>query len=145
MYEGGHPNRLARSLNGLWGRLAASGVAPARLSALEVRGRKSGRVLSFPVVVADLEGERYLVAMLGEISNWAENVRAAGGEATLTHGRREPVRLREVEVDQRAPILRRYLRLAPGARPHFPIGPDADLEAFERIAPDYPVFRVSPS
>lgn len=143
MYEGGRPNRLARTLNGLWGRLATAGIAPARLSTLEVRGRKSGREVSFPVVVADLAGERYLVAMLGEGSNWAKNVRAADGEATLIHGRRESVRLREVEPDERAPILRRYLRLAPGARPHFPIGPESDLAAFERIAPDYPVFRVS--
>lgn len=143
MYEGGRPNRLARTLNGLWGRLAAAGIAPARLSTLEVRGRKSGREVSFPVVVADLAGERYLVAMLGEGSNWAKNVRAADGEAILIHGRRESVRLREVEPDERAPILRHYLRLAPGARPHFPIGPESDLAAFERIAPDYPVFRVS--
>lgn len=143
MYEGGHPNRLARALNGAWGRLAAAGLSPARLSTLEVRGRKSGRAVSFPVVVADLDGERYLVAMLGKASNWAKNVRAAGGEATLIHRRREPVRLLEVEAAERAPILRRYLELAPGARPHFPIGPDDDLAAFERIATDYPVFRVS--
>lgn len=143
MYEGGHPNRLARTLNGIWGRLAIAGIAPARLSTLEVRGRKSGRPTSFPVVVADLDGERYLVAMLGEVSQWAKNVRAAGGEAVLIHRRREPVRLREVEVEARAPILRRYLQLAPGARPHFPIGPDGDLADFERIAPDYPVFRIS--
>lgn len=143
MYEGGRPNRLARTLNGLWGRLASAGIAPARLSTLEVRGRKSGRPVSFPVVVADLEGERYLVAMLGEASNWTKNVRAADGEAVLIHRRRVPVRLQEVEAEERAPILRRYLRLAPGARPHFPIGPDGDLEDFERIASDYPVFRVS--
>jgi deazaflavin-dependent oxidoreductase (nitroreductase family) len=143
MYEGGRPNRLARTLNGLWGRLATAGIAPARLSTLEVRGRKSGREVSFPVVVADLAGERYLVAMLGEGSNWAKNVRAADGEAILIHGRRESARLREVEPDERAPILRHYLRLAPGARAHFPIGPESDLAAFERIAPDYPVFRVS--
>jgi hypothetical protein len=142
MYEGGHPNHLARTLNGIWGRLAVAGIAPARLSALEVRGRKSGRTVSFPVVVADLKGERYLVAMLGEVSEWAKNVRAAGGEAVLIHGRREPIRLQEVEVDRRAPILRRYLKLAPGARPHFPAAPDDDLAAFERIAADYPVFRV---
>jgi hypothetical protein len=30
---------------------------------------RTGRVTSFPVVVADCEGERYLVAMLGEGAN----------------------------------------------------------------------------
>jgi hypothetical protein len=57
-----------------------------RLAALEVRGRRSSRLISFPVVVADYQGERYLVAMLGEGTNWVHNVRAAGG-AMLRHGR----------------------------------------------------------
>jgi hypothetical protein len=29
-------------------------------------GLRTGGVVSFPVVIADLDGERYLVAMLGE-------------------------------------------------------------------------------
>jgi deazaflavin-dependent oxidoreductase (nitroreductase family) len=143
MYRGGQPNRLARTLNGVWARLAAAGLAPARLSTLEVRGRRSGRVASFPVVVADYAGERYLVAMLGEGSNWAKNVRAAGGQAVLIHRHREPVSLREVDPEERAPILRRYLQLAPGARPHIPVDPDAEQEDFAAIAPRYPVFLLA--
>ena len=145
MYEGGHPNRLARLLNGLWRRLAARGLAPQRLNTLEVRGRRSGRTRSFPVVVADYEDDRYLVAMLGERSNWARNVRAAAGAAVLVHGRREPIRLEEVAAAERAPILRPYLELAPGARAHLPVDPDDDLTAFEAIAARYPVFRISPA
>jgi hypothetical protein len=34
-----------------------------------VRGRDTGRVLSLPVVVADYQGDRYLVAMLGRDAN----------------------------------------------------------------------------
>jgi deazaflavin-dependent oxidoreductase (nitroreductase family) len=75
---------------------------------LEVRGRRTGRLLSFPVVVADYDGERYLVAMLGENANWVRNVRAAKGQAVLRHGRREAVRLEEVNASARAPILQRY-------------------------------------
>lgn len=41
-----------------------------------MRGHKSGRMISFPVVVADYRGERYLVAMLGQKTNWARNLRA---------------------------------------------------------------------
>ncbi|MGB8207840.1 MAG: hypothetical protein WCF69_09520 [Mycobacterium sp.] len=33
-------------------------------------------MISFPVVVADYRGERYLVAMLGQKTNWARNLRA---------------------------------------------------------------------
>jgi hypothetical protein len=81
MYRGGRPNRIARVLNRLSSRMAASGRAPGRLHSLEVRGRRHGRLISLPVVVADYEGERYLVSMLGEDVNWVANVRAAGGHA----------------------------------------------------------------
>jgi hypothetical protein len=142
MYKGGRPNRVARFLNGIWSRMASAGMARKQLSTLEVRGRRSGDLISFPVVVADYEGERYLVAMLGEGVNWVANVRAAGGEAVLRHGRGEEVRLEEVDADVRAPILQRYLELAPGARAHFPVGPEASLEEFGEIASQHPVFRV---
>lgn len=111
---------------------------------LELRGRRTGRLISFPLVVAEYEGERYLVAMLGEQTNWVHNVRAAGGAAVLRHGRRTPVRLVEVETSARAPILRRYLELAPGARPHIPVDRHAPLAEFDRIAPRFPVFHVTP-
>jgi hypothetical protein len=121
----------------------AAGVGPSYAATLEVRGRKSGRIVSFPVVVADYGGERYLVAMLGQQSNWVRNLRA-DREAVLVHRkRREPVSLIEDFTNTRAAILRRYLELAPGARPFFPIGPDAPLSDFEPIVENYPVFRVS--
>ncbi len=94
------------------------------------------------MVLADYQGDRYLVAMLGEGTNWVSNVRAAGGEAVLRHGRREAVRLEEVDPGARAPILRRYLQVAPGGRPHIPVDRRAPLADFERIAARYPVFRI---
>jgi hypothetical protein len=80
--------------------------------------------------------------MLGANANWVSNVRAAGGHAVLRHGRRERVRLDEVQPGERAPILRRYLQVAPGARPHMPVDRNAQLAEFDRIAGDYPVFWV---
>jgi hypothetical protein len=56
---------------------------------------KSGRTISFPVVVADYEGERYLVAMLGQQTNGVRNLRAGDGRAVLQHGQREGVSLVE--------------------------------------------------
>jgi hypothetical protein len=44
-----------------------------------------------------------------------------------------------------AAILRRYLELAPGGRPLFPIDRRAPLGDFERIVEEYPVFRVAPA
>ena len=101
--------------------------------------------MSFPVVVAEYQGGRYLVSMLGKDANWVRNVRAAGGRAVLRRGGRERVRLEEVEPGDRAPILRRYLAVAPGARPHLPVDRHAPLAEFERIAGQYPVFRIIPA
>jgi len=114
------------------------------MAALEVRGRRSGRLHSFPVAITVYKGDRYLVAMLGEGTNWVSNVRAAGGEAVLRHARREAIRLEEVDPSVRAPILRRYLAIARGARPHFPVDRRAPVAEFERIARAYPVFRIRP-
>ena len=146
MYRGGHPDRLARLANRLTARQFAAGfLSPRRAVTLEVRGRRSGKVLSLPLVVTELAGERYLVSMLGNDANWVRNVRAAGGQAVLVRGGRTPVRLEEVDPGQRAAVLRRYLAVAPGARPHLPVDRRAPLEDFERIAERYPVFRIIPA
>ena len=143
LYRGGRPNLFARLQNRASAVGFAAGIWPKRAATLEVRGRRSGRVISFPVVIADYEGERYLVAMLGENANWVRNVRAAGGRAVLRHGQREVVHLEEAAAESRPAILRRYLALAPGARAHIPIDRHAPLEQFERIAPQIPVFRIT--
>src|SRR5713226_6673210 len=90
-----------------------------------------------------VDGQRYLVSMLGDNVQWIHNVRAAGGRAVLRSGGREEIRLEEVPTDQRAPILRAYLQRAPGARPHVPVNKDATLAEFEKIAAAFPVFRVA--
>lgn len=144
MYRGGRPHRLVRVLNRISAIQFAGGrLGPGNWVTLEVPGRRTGRVISLPVVIADYRGGRYLVAMLGENANWVRNVRAAGGRAVLRHGRRVAVRLEEVDVGDRAPILRRYLELAPAARPHMPVDRRAPVAEFERIAADYPVFRIT--
>jgi len=143
MYRSGRPNPLARAMNRISAVHFASGIlAPRNWVTLEVSGRRTGRIVSFPLVLVDHEGERYLVSMLGNDANWVHNVRTAGGHAVLRHGGSEPVSLVEIEVGARGPILRRYLALAPGARPHLPVDRRAPLADFERIAGKFPVFRV---
>lgn len=145
MYRGGRPRFAARVMNRLSALQYSAGLAsPSRAMTLEVRGRRSGRVVAVPVVVVDHDGRRYLVSMLGEEANWVRNVRAADGRAVLRRRRAEPVHLVEVAAEDRAPILRRYLAIAPGARPHLPLGGDAPVTEFARIAVHYPVFRVTP-
>lgn len=145
MYASGHPNRLAAALNRGWAAIAAAGLGRDRLVTLEVAGRRTGRQISFPLIVADLDGERYLVAMLGERAQWVANVRAAGGQAVLVHGRRERVHLAAVEPGDRAPILRRHLQVAPAARSFVPVDRHASIAEFERVAAQFPAFRIEPA
>ncbi|MDP2602008.1 MAG: nitroreductase/quinone reductase family protein [Deltaproteobacteria bacterium] len=123
--------------------MASSGVASNYLVTLEVTGRKSGRTLSQPMVIAVVDGQRYLVSMLGDNVQWVHNVRAAGGRAVIRSGGREEIQLEEVPVDQRVPILRAYLQRAPGARPHVPVNKDAALAEFQKVAAAFPVFRIA--
>ncbi len=89
-----------------------------------------------------MNSEKYLVSMLGEKANWVSNVKAASGKATLRHGTSEQVLLEEVNVKERAPILKEYLQIAPGARPHIPVDKDAPISEFEKIASEFPVFKL---
>ena len=144
LYRGGRPNRVARLVDRGMAAISARGVTPDYLVTLEVPGRRSGRTISLPLVVADVDGERFLVSMLGQEVSWVRNVRVAGGEVTLKHGYSERVRLEEVPPDRRAPVLKAYLKRAPNARPHLPVDEDAPLDAFEQVADRFPVFRVVP-
>ena len=141
LYRGGRPNRLGRLLNRMAIHLP-SGPKDNRLASLEVRGRRTGRTISFPVVVAQYQGERYLVAMLGDHTNWVRNVEAAGGRAVLRQGRREDVQLEPAEPDDQPRILRRYLEVAPGARPHIPLDRGSSDKAFAEVAERLPIFHV---
>lgn len=141
MYRGNRPHWLARAMNRGWEFVHSSGIVPNWVT-LEVVGRKSGRVISFPVVVAWVDGQRYLVSMLGDEAQWVRNVRAAGGKAAIRSGQRTAVHLEEVPVGQRAPIIKAYLRIAPGARPHIPVSKDAPLAEFEAVAAAFPAFRI---
>lgn len=142
MYRDGHPNLFTRIINTGWALLHSLGISPNYLVTLEVAGRQSGKVISFPLVMTLIDGEKYLVSMLGEDANWVRNVKAAGGKAVLRHGVREKVLLEELDAQQRAPILKAYLQHAPGARPHIPVSKDAPLSEFEKITSKYPVFRL---
>ncbi len=144
-YPGGRPRAFTRRLNSAQAWLSARGVGPSFVVTLETRGRRTGKILNVVLVAAELGGERYLVSMLGDNVDWVRNARAAGGDAVLHHGGAEHIRLEEVAVSERAPILKAYLQRAPGARPHFDIGPDASLDEFAQVASRYPVFRIVPA
>ena len=94
------------------------------------------------MVIATVEGKSYLVSMLGPGSDWVKNVEAAHGDAVIRHGRRRCVHLVAVSAEERAPILREYVRIASSGRRHFPLRVGAPLSDFEGIAERYPVYRI---
>jgi deazaflavin-dependent oxidoreductase (nitroreductase family) len=82
---------------------AALGIAPT----LTVRGRKTGKRYTFPVLPTEYQGKRYLVAPRGN-TQWARNLRVAG-EADLKIGRkRRHVRATEVPAGERKAIIDAY-------------------------------------
>jgi deazaflavin-dependent oxidoreductase (nitroreductase family) len=143
-YRDWRPTPLGRWVNRLTGWLAGVGLPPSYQVVLEVRGRSSGQLRSNPVAIATVDGKRYLVSMLGSSSDWVKNVEAAHGEAVLRHGRRRRVHLVPVPPEERAPVIREYLRIAPSGRQHFPLPPAASLASLAAIASDYPVYRIDP-
>jgi hypothetical protein len=95
------------------------------------------------VVIATVAGQRYVVSMFGTISDWVHNLEAAHGDAVIAHGGSVRVRLLTVPAEQRAPILREYVRVASSGRKHFPLPVGAPLADFAAIASQYPVYRIT--
>ena len=113
---------------------------------LEVRGRSSGEQRTTVVNLLEVDGVRYLVAPRG-VTQWVRNVRAAGG-GNLRLGRKvERFTAVELADDEKAPIIRPYLRAWAWEVGKFFDGltadsPDAEIAA---AAPGFPVFRVEPA
>ena len=60
MYAGGRADVPARRLSRLWATAFGLGLGPRRWVSLEVTGRKSGRIVRFPLGMADLAGQWYV-------------------------------------------------------------------------------------
>jgi deazaflavin-dependent oxidoreductase (nitroreductase family) len=151
-YQQRRPTLLGRWVNRSWVAVTSAGLFPERwpgephagTTTLETTGRRSGKTRANVVTWVEHDGERYLVSMLGERVDWVRNARAANGGAAIRRRGRRAVRLEEVPVEQRAPILRDYLkRTAMATKMHLGVAPDAPMEEFQRIATDHPVFRIA--
>lgn len=121
------------------------GISLAGSRRLTVRGRRTGEPRTTPVNPLELDGATYLVAPRGH-TQWVRNLRAAGGEGELHHGRRTtPFRAEEVPDSQKLPILKSYLdKWAWEVGAFFELDKDPSDAEIQRIAPDHPVFRIRP-
>ena len=84
---------------------AAIGIAPT----LTVRGRKTGKAYTVPVLPLDHDGKHYLVAPRGN-TQWARNLRAVGQAELKVRGRRRRVSATELPPAERKPMVDAYVQ-----------------------------------
>jgi deazaflavin-dependent oxidoreductase (nitroreductase family) len=126
--------------------LTRLGVSVYGSRVLEVRGRTSGQWRQTPVNLLSYEGSEYLVAPRGH-TQWVKNLRASG-EGRLRVGRRvKAFSAVELSDDEKAPLLRAYLRKWKFEVGVFfgGVGPKSSEEELRQVAPDHPVFRLTPA
>ena len=132
-------NRIVAALTGRGVSLLGSRV-------LEVKGRSSGVPRRTPVNLLDFDGERYLVAPRGE-TQWARNLRVSGEGRLLVGKRSESFTAVELADEDKAPVLRAYLKRWKFEVGAFfdGVGPDSSDEELRGAAPKHPVFRLARS
>lgn len=132
---------IIRLLNFSVRTLIQMGIGPKGMYMLAVKGRKTGKLYSTPVLPIEDGADRWLVSPYGEV-NWVRNARVTG-QVTLTRGREsETVSIVEVGPEEGAPVLKTYINQEAIIRPYFDVEPDAPLGAFVAEAPRHPVFRI---
>jgi deazaflavin-dependent oxidoreductase (nitroreductase family) len=136
----------ANVFNRIIAALTGSGVSILGSRVLEVRGRTSGQWRRTPVNLLTLDGERYLVAPRGE-TQWARNLRISREGRLLVGKRSESFTATELGDDEKAPVLRAYLKRWKFEVGVFfdGVGPDSSEEELRGAAPKHPVFRLARS
>ena len=136
------PGALDRIFGRTLAFLVRIGLVRGHFYVLEVRGRSSGRIISLPVDLLELDGRRYLVCARGN-SNWVRNARAAGEVVLVRALRRQRYVVRELPAEARPPVLKAYLDcFATEVQRFFPMPKGSAIEAFEGLAARYPVFEL---
>ena len=137
------PGRVARAGNDLIRRLAEAGVSIAGSTALQVRGRRSGKTRSVVVNVMTVQGRTYVVAPRGT-TEWVRNARAAGEVSTGPRWRRRNHRIVEIADDLKPPLLQRYLdRWFWEVKGHVGgLTPQSTPAEMRTAAPSIPVFEL---
>ncbi|MBF9069994.1 nitroreductase family deazaflavin-dependent oxidoreductase [Streptacidiphilus sp. NEAU-YB345] len=134
-------DRITRQLM-IW--LTKAGISVLDSRILAVRGRKSGEWRTTPVNLLTLDGTRYLVAPRGQ-TQWVRNMRVVGGGELRLGNKAEAFTATEVPDEEKPAILREYLRRWAWEVGYFfgDVKADSPQEEIERIAPGFPVFRIT--
>ncbi len=129
--------------NAIVGILVRLGVGlPPDFSLLTVRGRRSRKEHTTPVLAVSENGHRWLVAPYGEVQ-WVLNVRRNPRARLSRRGSSEEVVLNEVEPKDAISTLRAYLTKAPIVRPYFDVTSSSSDAEYLAEAPRHPVFSIT--
>ena len=131
-YRGWRPTVFGRIWTRVFAWTAGLGLLPDMLVSLRTKDRRTGKPHAHILVAARYEGQRYLVSMLGEGSNWVQDVRAMNGAAHIQRVVTRPVVLTEIPPAKRAPILKVWCQVATSGRRHLPVSYDAPVVRGDR-------------
>jgi deazaflavin-dependent oxidoreductase (nitroreductase family) len=132
---------MVRLINSLGRFMTKRGLNASNYYLLTVRGRKTGRLYTAPVILIEEDGKRWLVSPYGDVQ-WVRNARAAG-EVTLSRaGHSETMKIAELDGVERASIIKKYTTLSAFTRPYFKVPPNAPVESFIEEGAFHPVFAL---
>lgn len=137
------PRWAARIFNEAIRRLAEAGISIQGSTAVQVRGRTSGRLRGVVVNVLTVDGRRYLVSPRGN-TQWARNARAAGEVEVGPRRRSRTHGIAEVPDAAKPELLKPYLdRWYWQVKGHIGgLTPQSTREEMRRAAPSIPVFEL---
>jgi len=123
--------------------LTRAGVSVSGSAILRVRGRKSGEWRENPVNLLPHRGDHFLVSPRGE-TQWVRNLRASGAGELRVGRRVRRFTAEEVADDERAELVRAYLKRWKWEVGVFfgGVGPDSTDAELHAESPYHPVFRL---
>lgn len=127
-------------------RALRKGRGPSFMRLLAVRGAKTGRTRTTPVVPVR-EGDRtWVVAPFGAVA-WVRNARATGRLALQRGDEHTTYTVRELGRDEAVPVLRRYLSMPARffIRRYVHVTAESPDAAIAAEAPEHPVFELTPA
>ncbi len=123
-------NLQVRVINFVMQSFVRLGLGPKHTYLLTVQGRKSGKPYTTPVTLMENQSGRWLVAPYGQV------ILARGMSS-------EKVSIAEVEPEEGAHVLQKYIVLEPITRPYFNAKVGSPWEVFQAETARHPMFRLT--
>ncbi|MHB1772566.1 MAG: nitroreductase family deazaflavin-dependent oxidoreductase [Acidimicrobiales bacterium] len=131
---------VRRAVNVTMAALIRRGLGGKSSYLLTTTGRRTGEKRTTPVIVIEVDGQRWLVSPYGTVG-WVHNVRASH-QVTLQRGKRtETTYVEEVGAEEAGPVLQRYVQSVRVTAPKA----DDSVQRFVDEASRHPAFKIGGS